>query len=367
MADYSPEEFDAETAPVRQDDAKADAAPPVSRRRWRNVALMVIFPLLLAAVGGYFYLTSGRYVSTDNAYVQQDVVSISPDVGGRIIEVGVVENQRVEAGDILFRIEPRPFEIALHQADADIAAAQLQFSEAQTVAQTSGVNIEGARENIAFAQANLDREQALMDRGFNTRARLDAAHHEVQEARERLRQAQASQRNAQAAVGAASARARSGAYPAIAAAMARREEARYNLDHTIVRAPSAGIVSQIERLQVGQIAVSGVPALTIVGSGEAWITANFKETDLGRMRVGQPARITFDAYPGVAVAGHVESVGAGTGSEFSLLPAQNANGNWVKVTQRVPVRIAIDGTPQQALIAGLSATVRIDIRRHGER
>ncbi|WP_157085184.1 HlyD family secretion protein, partial [Sphingomonas adhaesiva] len=149
---------------------------------------------------------------------------------------------------------------------------------------------------------------------------------------------------------------------AIQAARARREKAALDLARTVVRAPHDGIVSQTSRLQVGNITPTGVPALTLVAAAQPYVEANFKETDLDHLRVGQPATIGFDAYRGLEVKGHVQSIGAGTGSEFSVLPAQNANGNWVKVTQRVPVRIAIDGTPPRAMIAGLSADVRVDVR-----
>ncbi|MBC7986365.1 MAG: HlyD family secretion protein, partial [Sphingomonadaceae bacterium] len=153
----------------------------------------------------------------------------------------------------------------------------------------------------------------------------------------------------------------------IATARARRSQAALDLERTVVRAPVSGTVSQTSRLQVGQMAVAGLPAVSIVSGGQAWIEANFKETDLGRMHVGQLARVTFDAYPGLIITGRVESIGAGTGAEFSLLPAQNASGNWVKVTQRVPVRIAFDSAPPRAMIAGLSAHVRVDVRGDGDR
>ena len=154
-----------------------------------------------------------------------------------------------------------------------------------------------------------------------------------------------------------------GVNPAIKAGQAQRDQAMLNLSRTEVRAPVSGIVSQADRLQPGQMMVQGLPGVTIVASNKSWIEANFKETDLAHMRVGQPAEITFDAYPDLKVRGKVSSIGAGTGSEFSVLPAQNANGNWVKVTQRVPVRISITDKPKRAMIAGLSAHVRIDTNK----
>ncbi|NNC72445.1 MAG: HlyD family secretion protein, partial [Sphingomonadaceae bacterium] len=174
----------------------------------------------------------------------------------------------------------------------------------------------------------------------------------------RLNAALAAQQDARAAAGRSSGRR---SFPAIASARARRSEALLNLRRTVVRAPVSGTISQVERLQPGQVAAPGSTVVTIVANDETWIEANFKETDLDRMRIGQQARITFDAYPNLALAGRVESIGAGTGSEFSILPSQNATGNWVKVTQRVPVRIRIEGTPSRPMIAGLSANVRVTV------
>jgi membrane fusion protein (multidrug efflux system) len=348
-----------------QDIKNADnSASDKPKRRWGRWIVMAIVPLALIAVGGYLWLTSGQSVSTDNAYVQQDRVSVAAEVGGRIIEVNVGANDLVKEGDILFRIDPAPFEIALAQANAAIAGAEVQVQALRTTAAGSSVDISAAREDIAFAQATFERQRALMQRGFTTKAAFDAAQHAVEQARARLRQAQADAAEAQSL--AANARSMPGENPAIAAAKVQREQAQLNLSRTIVRAPSSGRVAQADRLQIGQMMVSGLPALTIVSDRKTWVEANFKETDLAKMQVGQRAKITFDAYPDIKLKGHVESIGAGTGSEFSVLPAQNATGNWVKVTQRVPVRIAIDEASPRPLIAGLSTEVTVDIRSKGK-
>ena len=342
-----------------QMDVKSDA--PAKPGRFARLALLGSVPLLLVGGATAYYLANDHYVSTDNAYVQQDKVSISAEVGGRIIDVAVHENDVVNAGDLLFRIDPAPYRIAIEQADAAIAAAQVRVSSLQTEYQTTGVDIESAREDVAFYEKEYQRQSALMQAGFTTRARLQAAEHALSDARSRVASAQANATKARAALATGSAA--PGVNPAIKAGQAQREQALLNLSRTEVRAPVSGVVSQADRLQPGQMMVQGLPGVTIVASNRSWIEANFKETDLAHMRVGQPAEITFDAYPELKLRGKVSSIGAGTGSEFSVLPAQNANGNWVKVTQRVPVRIAITDKPKRAMIAGLSANVRVDTHK----
>ena len=338
---------------------RAETAPAKARKRksW-TLALMLSVPLILLAIGGYMWLTSGRYVSTDNAYVQQDMVSVAPEVNGQISEVLVRENQPVRRGDLLFRIDPRPFRIALAQAEAQIAAAQVEINQLEARSAGTGADIAGAEANLAYRQREFGRMQELLRRGWITRSRYDEALHDVQEARERLAIARAASSTAQSAL-------RGGGesnQPAIEAARIAREQALLNLARTEVRAPADGIVSQTDRLQVGAAVVIGVPVVTLVRGNTTYVEANYKETDLANMYVGQPAEIEVDAYPGLEVRGHVASIGAGTGSQFSVLPAQNASGNWVKVRQRVPVRIAIDGDPGRPMIAGLSTSVTVDTR-----
>ncbi|HEV2867150.1 MAG TPA: HlyD family secretion protein [Allosphingosinicella sp.] len=334
------------------------AAEPARRpRRWR-LLLMLSVPLLLVLAGAYMWLTSGRYVSTDNAYVQQDMVPVAPEVNGVVTEVLVRENQFVRRGDILFRIDPRPFRIALAQAEAQIASAEVQVNQLSARSAGTVADIQGAEANLEFAQRNFERYAALLRRGFTTRAQYDEALHDVQEARERLANARAESTTAQSALRGGTATDQ----PAVQAARVAREQALLNLQRTEVRAPSDGYVSQTDRLQVGAPVVTGVPAVTLVRRSTTYVEANYKETDLANMFVGQPAEVELDAYPGLRIRGHVASIGAGTGSQFSIIPAQNASGNWVKVTQRVPVRIAIDGDPGRPMIAGLSAEVTVDTR-----
>ncbi|MCY7338892.1 MAG: HlyD family secretion protein [Sphingomonas bacterium] len=333
-----------------------EAKPRKSRKR---MVVMFGVPALIAAIGLFFWLTGGTSVSTDNAYVKQDIVAISTQVNGPVAAVFVRENQHVNAGDVLYRVDPAPSEVALLLAEAQLAAAELQTRQLEVQAAGTGGGIRGAEANIAIARRALARQQALLKEGFTTRTRYDDALNEVTKAQTQLADAQARANNASAAV------APGGNQPAIAAARAAVVKARLDLQHGIVRAPTSGIIAKADRLLIGQSAITGVTMVSIVRDRNAWVEANFKEGDLAHMAVGQPAEIKFDAYPGLKLKGHIASIGAGTGSEFSVLPAQNANGNWVKVTQRVPVRIVFDSIPNREMIAGLSA--KVDVRIDGKK
>jgi membrane fusion protein (multidrug efflux system) len=333
------------------------AAPPKPKRKWGRLAAMLSLPILLL-IGGLLYWQSLQgQVTTDNAYVHLDKVSVSAQVGGQITDVLVKENQHVQAGDLLFRVDAEPYQLQIAQADAAIATAQASQIAAANSSAMSGADISAAQQNIAFARSNLTRQEALWKKGFTTKADYEAAQHQVTLAQEQLRLAEAKRDEAAAKL--ASGRQMPGVYPQVASAVAQRKVAELSLRRTEVRAPLAGIVTQAGRLQQGQQIVSGVPILTVVADGTAYIEANFKETDLANMKVGQPAEIRFDAYPGLVLKGRVASIGAGTGSEFSVLPAQNATGNWVKVTQRVPVRIVLDEASPRPLISGLSTKVTV--------
>lgn len=331
----------------------ADAA----RARRLRLALMLVVPLLVLIGGGTYWRSLQGMVSTDNAYVKQDKVSVSAEVGGRIIEVLAVEDRPVRAGDVLFRIDPEPYRLQIAQADAAIATAQANVAALSSASAMSGADTAAARESIRYAEANFERQKALWDKGFATKAAYDAAFHQLEQARDSLSIAQAKSREAEAKLATGSQV--PGVNPQIAAGRAQRANAEMNLRRSEVRAPISGMVTQADRLKVGQEAITGLPVLTIVATDTTYIEANFKETDLAEMKVGQPAELRFDAYPGLRLKGHVASIGAGTGSEFAVLPAQNATGNWVKVTQRVPVRISLDQASPRRLIAGLSTRVKV--------
>lgn len=364
MADADPkiEKATAEAIVIEpaQEALAPEADEPRAKRRWLRPLLMFGVPLIILGVAGWFWMTSGRVASTDNAYVQHDKVSVSAEVAGRIVKVAVRENQRVKKGDLLFEIDPAPYRIAVAQADAAIANAQVELKTLQTSYAGTSADIQAARDTIQAAQEDYTRQAELMRSGFTTRARLQQSEHALEQARATLQRANADAAEARSKL--ATGAAVPGENPQIAAARVQREQALLNLSRTKVYAPADGVVSQADRLQVGQQMMTGLPAVTIVTSDRSWVEANFKETDLDKMRVGQCAEVGLDAYPGLRLKGHVASIGAGTGSEFSVLPAQNANGNWVKVTQRVPVRIAIDEQSPRALIAGLSSDVEVDLR-----
>ena len=328
----------------------------VGARNWTRTVLMLIVPALLLIGGIYYWLSSGNSVSTDNAQVKQDIVSVSAQVNGPITEVLVRNGDHVKRGQLLYRIDPAPFRVALEQAQAQLAAAKLSTTQLRTQAAGTGADIVGEQANLAIKRNALGRQQALLKQGFTTRADYEDALNEVKTAEQDLADARARAANAHAALA-------PGEQPSIAQAQAAVDKARLDLSRTEVRAPMDGEIANADRLQVGQMAVQGVGMLSLVHSQGAWIEANFKEKDVGRMVPGEKAKIEIDAYPGQKFDGHVQSVGAGTGSEFALLPAQNANGNWVKVTQRVPIRIYFNGTPSKPMIAGLSANVTVYLDR----
>lgn len=335
-----------------------EEVPVIERERgkWKRILVMLIVPLVLLAAGGWYYLAGQDEVSTDNAAVKQDITSVGAQVGGPIAEVFVREGDRVRAGQLLFRIDPAPYQVALAQAAAQLAAAQLAERQVLTQAAGTGADIVGAQGQLAITERALARQAELLRQGFTTRVSYDEALADVTAARTRLADARAQAANAQAAI------VPSGEQPGEAAARAAIAKARLDLARTEVRAPAAGVVASAERLLVGQQVVPGIGMLSLVAGGDAWVEANFKEKDLARMVPGQKVEVEIDAYPDEKLTGRVQSIGAGTGSEFAILPAQNANGNWVKVTQRVPVRIRLDRKPSRPLIAGLSATATVDLR-----
>src|SRR3954468_15559715 len=301
-----------ETA-LRKSSDSADA-PELERvrtattgRNWTRTILMLIVPALLIIAGGYYWLTSGGSVSTDDAQIRQDIVSVSPQVNGQVVQVFVRNGSRVKRGDILFRIDPQPYRVALEQAQAQLANARLQTQVLQTTAAGTGGDITGAEANLQIKRNALGRQQALLRKGFTTRADYEDALNEVRTAETELADARARSANASAAIA-------PGEQPSIAQAQAAVDKAKLDLSRTDVRAPMDGVIENADNLQVGQMAVTGVGMVSLVHSQSAWVEANFKERDVGKMVPGQKAKIQVDAYSGQKFDAHVQSIGAGTGS-----------------------------------------------------
>lgn len=341
--------------------APRPAAPQTKKRSPRRLLLMVSVPLAIAAVGGWFWFSGGRYVETDNAYVQQAMVSLSADVSGRVVAVSAHLNDRVKAGETLFKLDPEPYEIALRQADAALAAARVNVEQLRVAYATAQAQLKSAEETLAIRKAALDRKESLANQGLTAEAGLDDVKLAYQSAANAVALARQQVEGAAAALG-GDPQIATDDHPSVRAALAAREAAARNLEKTTVVAPADGIVSQVGSLNVGQFVATGTTIASLVETGSTWIEANYKETQLAGLKAGMPVSVAIDAYPDATFAGRVESIGAATGAEFALIPAQNATGNWVKVTQRVPVRISVEGDGSHVLRAGMSAVVTVDTK-----
>jgi membrane fusion protein (multidrug efflux system) len=339
------------------------------RRSWRQrlrLPLMLLGPLLVLLVAGYWYLTGGRYVSTDDAYVEAARVAVSTEVSGRVAEIAVRDNERVKAGQVLFTIDRRPFEIAVAEAKAELAAVKLQIGAMKATYQQKKADAAANEATLLYQQRELDRRRSLLASGAASPSQFDQANHAYKIAREELAAKEQDVAATLASLG-GDPEIAVDRHPMVEKAQAALDRALLNLSYTVVRAPEAGIVTKVEQLQVGawvQGGNTGAPptsVFSLVSAERIWVTANFKETELTHMRPGQPATIAIDAYPGVEFDAKVQSLSPGTGLTFSLLPAENATGNWVKVVQRLPVRLAFAKLdPERPLAAGLSVAAEVD-------
>ena len=344
----------------KQKTETAANAENVERKGKRgNRILWIAGPLAVALVAGYFYITSGRYSSTDNAYVQADQVTIAPQISGRVVEVAVSENQKVRKGDLLFRIDPEPLQLAVDQMEAQIEAAGDYLNASRDTYRSSSADLRASDATLRNNEAQLKRVRELRAKGIVAQKALDDAENDVATAR--------GSRDADAATLAKSRTMLGGAVDTPLAnlsgykvVMAQLAKARLDLSHSEVRAPIDGTIGKMH-LQPGDFLNVGQAAMPLV-SHAVWVEGNFKETDLTNVRVGQPAEIEIDTYPGQKWTATVSSISPAAGSQFSILPAQNATGNWVKIVQRVPVRFTFAPTSQneQILRAGMSADVKID-------
>jgi membrane fusion protein (multidrug efflux system) len=340
----------------------ATVAPsgPAARRPRRLVrsTLLLLGPIVALTLGAYVYYTSGRVVETDNAYVKADVGVISAEVAGPIGALNVRENQRVEVGDVLFTIDDRPFRVAVDRADAQLAAID-DFVESTKASYRQALEqLALARTNAAYEQRELDRLAALADKKLASEVDVDEQRHERDVAYQEIQVTERALDQIRARLGGDLDRPVT-EQAAYLAAKSSRDAAARDVEHTVVRAPFAGIASKVPTL--GQYVQPGTPIMTIVADRNVWVEANYKETDLTHVEAGQAVEIRLDTYPDRLWRGTVESISQATGAEFSVIPAQNATGNWVKVTQRIPVRIAIEmHGDDPELRAGMSAIVGID-------
>jgi membrane fusion protein (multidrug efflux system) len=335
--------------------------PAADKQRLRRI-LFAAGPIAVLGLIAFLYFSSGRYVETDNAYIKANKVTISAEIAGPISVVAVHENQQVQAGQELFRIDEQPFRIALERAEAQLRTVRSDIDGLKAAYRQKVEQLRLAKTNVAFAERELARQSQLAQRKLISQVKLDEAQHSLDNAREQvavLEQEEAqtlTQLTGNATIAAEK-------HPRYQQAKADRDTAALNLQRTAVRAPFAGITSKVP--QVGQYISAGSAVMSVIATDKLWIEANFMETDLANVRAGQPVTIHIDTYSSRTWQGTVQSIAQATGAEFSVLPPQNASGNWVKVVQRIPVRIAISATPEDPpLRVGMTAAVEIDTGAH---
>ena len=342
---------ESETAPVR--------TAPRRGRSWLRLVLLVVVPAIAAAAGLHLYLAGGGTITTDNAYIGAQKVLITPDISGKVARIVVREGQQVAPGDVLFEIDPEPFRLAVTQAEARVATVRAEFANLKSNLQALHRQIALAEESAAIRQGEVNRKKELLSRRAGSQADVDTASWNLMAARtqlEQLRQQAATVRHHLLDNPELPAE----RYPAHIQAASALEQAQRDLAHTVLRAPLAGTATQVNSIQLGRYITAGTPVFAIVDDRNPWVDANPKETDITDLRVGQKVTVDVDTFPGRSFRGTVAAVSPGTGAQFSILPAQNASGNWVKVVQRVPVRIAFDdGQDVSRLRAGMSVTVSI--------
>ena len=336
-----------------------------SRRKLLRRVLMVGGVAVFVIIATTFYLWSGRYIGSDDAYVHANKLMVSTDVSGLVATVNVKEGQTVKAGDVLFTLDPKPFQIAMNNAkaalagvvqDVDSTRAQYRAAVAQIAAQQAQVNVN---------QQTLNRYEALVKENAIAPIQVDATRAALLTSQATLVSLRQTATTTLAKLG-GSVDTPAARTPDYQKAQAAVDEAQRQLDHTVVRAPFGGIVSEVDSLQPGTLVISAMSAFTTTSAvgligDKTWIEADMKETELTHVHPGAPVDIKIDTYPGCAWKGHIDSLSAGSDSSFSALPSENASGNWVKVVQRIPVRIAIDKSGCDVpLRSGMSVVVSID-------
>jgi len=341
------------------------AAPTPSRadrlRRLR-IPLMLGGSLVIVLIAGYLYFASGRTESTNDAYVSAARVAISTNVPVRVIELRVHDNQRVKRGELLFRLDDRPFQLAVNAAQAKLGNSRLQVESLKATYRQKQSELKSAEDTLAYETREMDRQKRLLASGISSQSQVDRASHARDAAAQQVAATQQELSGVVANLG-GDPSIDPTKHPAVEQAQAELDRALLDLSYTTIKAPDDGIVAQVEKLQVGDYVNAATPVFALVSTHNLWIEANFKEVQLAKMRAGQPATVRIDTYGDRTFKAHVASLSPGTGAQFSVLPAQNATGNWVKVVQRLAVRIEIDDADRQhPLFSGLSATVKVDTR-----
>ena len=328
-----------------------------------RLLLLIGVPLLVVGVGLHYYAEGGRYVETENAYVKAHIVAVSAEVPGRVAEVAVRDNQAVSAGQFLFRLDAAPFEVTLSRARAQLAAARTDLETLRAEHRVALAETTEAEERIRFLTSQLERQARLREKGMVSEGAYDEARHNLEAARARLVAVQERTRRVLAAIG-GDLKLPAEQHPRVLEAKAAVDAAALDLSRTRVSAPAAGIVSNL-KLQPGEHVATGAALFSLIPAGEVWIEANFKETQLSGVHVGQQVRVVADAYPGVEFRAKVRAISPATGAQFALLPPQNASGNWIKIVQRIPVLIDLEPRLQApadapSLRAGMTVTVSVD-------
>jgi membrane fusion protein (multidrug efflux system) len=333
-------------------------------RRWRW-PLILGGPILILLVVGYVAISGQRYESTDNAYVQIAKTPVAPQIGGRVVEIYVKENQFVRRGQLLFRLDARDYVANAAAAQAQLAQAEQQVLGQRAAYGQTQASIAVARDASDYASSEAARQRNLAAAGVASQQQVAQAVSASNQARAQLAAAEQQAAQVLANLGGTATGAISN-HPSVMMAQAQLDKAKLNVSYTDVYAPADGIVTRVEQLPIGTYLNGSQTAFWLL-TGDPWVEANFKEDQLAKMKVGQPVAIRVDAYPNAHLTGKVASFSPGTGAAFSALPAQNATGNWVKVVQRLPVRISFDRHPPgMASRAGLSARVKVDVQAPGQ-
>jgi len=340
--------------------APAPARPAKSRKRgWKRPLLFALLPVALI-VGGYLYVNGGQITSTDNAYVQADMVGVSTDVPGTVVEIDVHDNETVEKGQLLYRLRPDTYQIALDGAKAQLGTVHDQVLTLQASYKLSLAQITQAEADQSFYQTQLKRQQDLMTSGAGMKVNLDSAQHDLDDTLQKIKVARA-QADATLAQLGGDPHQTIEQNPFYLQAKSAVDNAQRDFNDTFVRAPFDGVVTNVDSVQIGSYLQASQQAFSLVSDSHVWVEASPKETELTWVKPGQPATISVDTYPGVEWKGTVQSISPASGSSFSLLPAQNTTGNWVKVVQRIPMRVRVEETDgKPPLRVGMSVTVDVD-------